>query len=190
MKNLTLSLLQNLFTSNQPVSGVGQSGTLPPGSRLRSRHRQVENCRWHRGNNEGIDQACLCLHPGTQSPHRHPQTIDTTDFHVEAIDLLVNHIPSDAGIALVVALYSAIKKHSTLPALLILGDLSIQGNIKAVRSLAEPLQVGMDNGARRTLIPIENKRHFLDVSADIMERVDPIFYGDPVTAAMKALGIN
>ncbi len=71
-----------------------------------------------------------------------------------------------------------------------LGDLSIQGNIKAVRSLAEPLQLGMDNGARRALIPIGNKRNFLDVSADIMERVDPIFYGDPLTAAMKALGIN
>lgn len=118
------------------------------------------------------------------------QAIDTTDFHIEAIDLLANHIPCDAGIGLVIAIYSALKKHATLPALLILGDLSIQGNIKAVKSLVEPLQVGMDNGAKRTLIPIENKRHFLDVSADIMERVDPIFYGDPLTAAMKALGIN
>ena len=118
------------------------------------------------------------------------QIIDTTDFHVEAIDLLINHISCDAGIGLVVAIYSAIKKHSSLAALLILGDLSIQGNIKAVRSLAEPLQIGMDNGARRALIPIENKRHFLDVSADIMERVDPIFYSDPMTAAVKALGMN
>jgi ATP-dependent Lon protease len=83
-----------------------------------------------------------------------------------------------------------LKKHSTVPALLILGDLSIQGNLKAVRSLVEPLQIAMDNGARRALIPIENKRHFLDVPADIIERVDPIFYGDPLTAAMKALGMN
>ena len=118
------------------------------------------------------------------------QTIDTTDFHVEAIDLLSNHVPCEAGIALVIAIYSAIKKHSVQPALMILGDLSIQGNIKSVRSLAEPLQVGMDNGARRALIPLENKRNFLDVSADIMERVDPIFYGDPMTGAMKALGMT
>ena len=118
------------------------------------------------------------------------QTLDTTDFHVEAIDLLVNRTSCDAGTALVVAIYSAVKKRQVLPALLILGDLSIQGNIKAVRSLAEPLQICMDNGARRAMIPIENKRHFLDVSADIMERVDPIFYADPLTAAMKALGMN
>ena len=59
-----------------------------------------------------------------------------------------------------------------------------------LRAQIEPLQIGMDNGARCALIPIENKRHFLEVSADIMERVDPIFYGDPLTAAMKALGLN
>ena len=54
--------------------------------------------------------------------------------------------------------------------------------------MTEPLQVAKDNGAKRSLIPIENKRNFLDVSADIMEHVDPVFYGDPKTAAMKVLG--
>ena len=103
------------------------------------------------------------------------QAFDVTDVHVEAIDLLTNHVSCDVGIALVVAIYSALKKHAALPGLLILGALSIQGNIKAVRSLAEPLQVGMDNGARRALIPLENKRHFLEVSGDIVERVDPVF---------------
>jgi len=118
------------------------------------------------------------------------QPFDTTDFHVEAIDLLSNHVPCESGIALVVAIYSAIQRQSVLPGLVILGDLSIQGNIKAVRSLAEPLQVSMDNGARRALIPLENKRNFLEVSGDIIERVDPVFFSDPMTAAMKALGIN
>ena len=70
-----------------------------------------------------------------------------------------------------------------------LGDLSVWGNIKAVRSLAEPLQVGMDNGARRALVPLENKRNFLDVSGVIV-KVDPVFFSDPMTAAMKALGMT
>jgi ATP-dependent Lon protease len=117
------------------------------------------------------------------------QQVDTTDFHVEAIDLLSNRVPCEAGVELVVAVYSAIKRHSALPGLVILGDLSIQGNIKSVRSLAEPLQVGMDNGARRALVPLENKRNFLEVSGDIVERVDPVFYSDPMTAAMKAMGM-
>ncbi len=118
------------------------------------------------------------------------QAFETTDFHVEGIDLLNNHVSCDAGVGLVVAIYSSLLKQPVIPGLLVLGDLSIQGNIKAVRSLAEPLQIGMDNGARCALIPIENKRHFLDVSADIVERVDPIFYSDPLTAARKALGLK
>jgi ATP-dependent Lon protease len=70
----------------------------------------------------------------------------------------------------------------------VLGDMSIQGNIKPLRFLTEPLQVAKDNGAKRALIPIENKRSFLDVSADILEQVGPIFFGDPKTAALKVLG--
>ena len=118
------------------------------------------------------------------------QQVDSMDFHVEGIDLLSNHIPCEAGIALIVAMYSAIKKQSVLPGLVILGDLSIQGNIKSLRSLVEPLQSGMDNGARRALVPLENKRNFLEVSGDIVERVDPIFFSDPLTAAIKALGMT
>jgi len=117
------------------------------------------------------------------------QAFDSTDFHVEAIDLLSNRSSCELGVALIVAIHSVLKKQSVQPAMLILGDLSIQGNIKPVRSLAEPLQVAMENGARRALIPLENKRHFLEVSADIVERVDPVFYGDPMTAALKGLGM-
>lgn len=118
------------------------------------------------------------------------QQVDMTDFHVEGIDLLSNHVPCEAGVALIVAVYSAIKKQSVLAGLVILGDMSIQGNIKSLRSLVEPLQVSMDNGARRALVPLENKRNFLEVSGDIVERVDPIFFSDPMTAAMKALGMT
>ncbi len=116
--------------------------------------------------------------------------IDTSDLHVEAIDLLANRVPTEMGVAFFVACYSAIRKAPVGPGVLLLGDMSVQGNIKPLRSLTEPLQIAKDNGAKRALIPIENKRNFLDVSADIMEQVDPIFYGDPRTAAMKLLGLN
>jgi ATP-dependent Lon protease len=115
--------------------------------------------------------------------------VDHTDFYVEAIDLLSNRQDAELGVAMFAACFSAIRKVPVQAGLLIVGDLSIQGNIKPLRSLTEPLQVAMDNGARKALIPIENKRNFLDVSADIMERVDPIFYGDPKTGAFKALGL-
>jgi len=115
--------------------------------------------------------------------------LDSSDLHVEVIDLLGNRVEAEIGVAFFIASYSAMKKAPVTPALLVLGDTSVQGNIKPVVSLAEPLRVAMDNGARRALIPIENKRSVLEVSGDIMEHVDPIFYGDPKTAAFKVLGI-
>ncbi|MBS7811518.1 protease Lon-related BREX system protein BrxL [Roseococcus pinisoli] len=116
--------------------------------------------------------------------------IDVSDLHVEVIDLLNNRVEGEIGLAFLIAAFSALKKAPVTAALLVLGDLSIQGNIKGVRSLVEPLQVAMDNGAKRALIPIENKRSYLEVSGDVMEHVDPIFFGDPKTAAFKALGLN
>jgi ATP-dependent Lon protease len=101
---------------------------------------------------------------------------------------LGNRLEAEIGVAFFVAAYSAFRKAPVSPALLVLGDMSVQGNIKPLRSLTEPLQVAKDNGAKRSLIPIENKRNFLDVSADIMEQVDPVFYGDPKTAATKVIG--
>jgi ATP-dependent Lon protease len=118
------------------------------------------------------------------------QLVDTTDFHVEAIDLLANRVPCEAGVALFVAIYAALQKRSALPALVILGDMSIQGNLKSLRSLNEPLRLSMENGCHRALIPIENKRNLLDVPADVVDKVDPVFYSDPLTAALKGLGMK
>jgi ATP-dependent Lon protease len=113
--------------------------------------------------------------------------LEVHDFHTQAIDLTGSGQRSQLGVAFFVALYSAIRERPVRPALVVIGDLTIQGNIEPIRSLVEPLQVAMDNGARRALIPVGNKRSFLEVSGEIVERVDPIFYSDPLSAAMKAL---
>lgn len=116
--------------------------------------------------------------------------VDTSDFHVEVIDLLGNKVDSEVGVAFFVAAYSILRHATPQPGLLVLGDMSIQGNIKPARSLSEPLQMAMDNGARRALIPIENKRQLLEVNPDVLEQVDPVFYGELRQAAFKALGMN
>ncbi len=118
------------------------------------------------------------------------RAIDATDLHVEVINLLGNDLNAELGVAFFVAAFSALRKEAPQPALLVIGDMSIQGNIKPARSLVEPLQVAMDNGAKRALIPVENKRSFFEISADVLENVDPVFYGNLRTASFKALGLN
>lgn len=48
--------------------------------------------------------------------------------------------------------------------------------------------VAKANGAKRALIRVGSKQSFLDVSADIVEHVEPVFFGNPKAAAMKVLG--
>lgn len=138
---------------------------------------------------ESINRAFGYLH-GAKVRLGIGQEFDTTDFHVEAIDLLQNRVSCECGVALIVAVISAIKRLPVLAALVVLGDVSIQGNIKGVRTLVEPCQIAVENGARRARVPIENRRQFLEVSGDVAERLDPVFYGDAPVAANKALAIT
>ncbi len=115
--------------------------------------------------------------------------VSTQDVHVEVIDLLNNRQEGELGVAFCIATVSALRHLPVQAGLLILGDVSVQGTVKPLRALSEPLQVALDNGARRALVPLENKRQFLDVSGEIMEHVDPIFYSDLRTAVFKALDL-
>lgn len=116
--------------------------------------------------------------------------IESYDFHVQIVDLMRAKEGSQAGAAFFISLYSLLRDKPTLAGLVVLGELTIQGNIMPVRSLIEPLQVIVDNGAKKVLVPVSNKRQFLEVPGDLLERVDPIFYSDPLAAALKAIGVG
>lgn len=114
--------------------------------------------------------------------------IESYDFHVQIVDLMQSKEGSQGGVAFFIALYSLLREKPPLAGLVVLGEMTIQGNILPIRSLLEPLQVILDNGAKKVLVPVSNKRQLLEVPGDLLERVDPIFYSDPITAALKAIG--
>lgn len=116
--------------------------------------------------------------------------LDSYDFHVQVVDLIGAREGSEAGVGFFVALYSLLRDQPVQAGMVVLGELTIQGNIQPLKSLLDPLQLVMDNGARRVLVPTANRRHFLEVPGDIIEKVDPIFYSDPISAALKAVGVQ
>lgn len=116
--------------------------------------------------------------------------VESYDFHVQIVDLMQSKSGSQAGVAFFVALYSLLRDKPVQAGLVVLGEMTIQGNILPVRSLVEPLQLIMDNGAKRVLIPVSNRRQYLEVPPDVLESVDPIFYSEPLAAALKALGMG
>jgi ATP-dependent Lon protease len=118
------------------------------------------------------------------------QDIRSYDFHVQVVDLTAAKEGAEAGVAFFVALYSLLRNQPVQAGLVVLGQMTIHGNILPLHSVVEPLQAVMDNGAKRVLVPVENKRHLLEVPGDILGAVDPVFYADPLTAALKACGLR
>src|SRR6185437_12869528 len=97
--------------------------------------------------------------------------IDTADF-----DLHVNVVgggnidgPS-AGLAIFLALYSAITKTPLPQDVAITGELSIQGKVRAVGGVVEKLYAARQAGMRRAIVPKENARE-IDAALTGMEVV-------------------
>ena len=112
------------------------------------------------------------------------------DFHVQIVNLMQSKEGSETGVAFFIAMLSALLDKPALEQLVVLGEMSIHGSLLKVPALAERLQLAMDNGARRVLIPAENKRDFADVPSDVLNKLQIIFFSDPVNAAFRAMGLE
>lgn len=109
------------------------------------------------------------------------------DIYAEAIDLSGGRIECACGIAFFAAMISAIQNRRVQAGTVVLGDLTVQGNIKGLPSIMEPLQMTLDSGAIRVLVPISNKAQFAGLPEEVVEKLDVVFYGDVDRAVMKTL---
>ena len=73
---------------------------------------------------------------------------------------------------------SAITQRRSQAGTVVLGDITIQGNIKAPPSITEFLQMAVENGALRVLLPTGNKSQVASLSEDVVEKLDLVFYSD------------
>lgn len=109
------------------------------------------------------------------------------DICTEAVALSGARIECTCGVAFYVAVMSAIQNRRVQAGTVVMGDLTIQGNLKGVPSITEPLQVALENGALRALVPISNKSQFGALPEETVEKLDVIFYGDVDRAVLKAI---
>lgn len=90
----------------------------------------------------------------------------------------------------VIALASCALSKPTLSSLAVLGEISISGTILKVEELASVLQVCLDSGAKKVLIPITSAVELGTVPADLIAAFSLIFYSTPQEAVFKALGVE
>ena len=114
----------------------------------------------------------------------------TKDYIVNYQDLNGIGITKTLTLPTLVAICSAALQKPTLSNLAILGDISISGTILKVEELANTLQVCLDSGAKKVLIPITSAVDMATVPPELMGAFSIIFYNTPQEAIFKALGVE
>ena len=89
-----------------------------------------------------------------------------------------------------ISLCSIALGRSTLANLVVIGDISMSGTLIKADELANVLQVCLDSGAKKVLLPSTSFVDFATVPADLMSAFQLIPYSSAEDAVYKALGVE
>jgi ATP-dependent Lon protease len=116
--------------------------------------------------------------------------IATKDYIINYQDLQGIGITPTLAISTLIALCSIALGKPTLPSMAVLGEISISGSLIKAEDLANSLQVCLDSGAKKVLIPITSAVDLGTVPPELMGNFSIIFYQSAEDAVFKALGVE
>ena len=120
----------------------------------------------------------------------HSISTTTKDYIINYADMQGLGMTKYLTLPTVIAICSAALNKPTLSSLAVLGDISISGTILKVEELANVLQVCLDSGVKKVLLPITSAVDMGTVPAELMGAFSIIFYNTPQEAVFKALGVD
>lgn len=114
----------------------------------------------------------------------------TKDYIINYQDLQGIGMTGKLALPTLIALCSIALGKPTLSSLAVLGEISISGTMMNVDELANSLQVCLDSGAKRVLLPITSAANLGTVPADLIGSFNLVFYNSAEDAVFKALGVE
>ena len=114
----------------------------------------------------------------------------TQDYIINYQDLQGIGMTDKLALPTLIALCSIALKKPTLSNLAVLGEISISGTMIKVDELANSLQVCLDSGAKKVLLPITSAVDIGSVPSDLIGAFNVIFYQSAEDAVYKALGVE
>lgn len=114
----------------------------------------------------------------------------TKDYIINYQDLQGIGMTGRLALPTMIALCSVALSKPTVSSLAILGEISIGGAVTKVENLANVLQVCLDSGAKKVLLPISSAADLAAVPPELMGAFSLIFYATPEEAVFKALGVE
>lgn len=120
------------------------------------------------------------------------QSISTTnkDYIIQYQDLQGIGMTSKLSLSTLIALCSIALNKPTLSSMAVLGDISVSGTVSKVDNLANTLQVCLDSGAKRILLPTVSAVDIGTVPSELIGTFNLVFYQDVSDAVFKALGVE
>lgn len=112
------------------------------------------------------------------------------DYIINYQDLQGLGMTKTLALPTLVALCSIALQRPVQSSMVILGDFSIGGTILKVENLASTLQVCLDSGAKKVLLPAATMMDLATVPPDLMSAFQLVPYSDPADAVFKALGVE
>ena len=112
------------------------------------------------------------------------------DYVMQVKDLHGVGMTNQLTLATFIALCSIATNRQVLPSLAILGNFSLGGTIEKVQNLADALQVCLDSGAKKILIPMSSYADIGLVPPELFSKFTAIPYNTPEEAVMKAFGVE
>ena len=114
----------------------------------------------------------------------------TKDYIINYQDLQGIGMSKYMALPTLIAICSAALGRPTLNSLAVLGEISISGTILKAEELANVLQVCLDSGAKKVLLPITSAVDIGTVPSELVGAFSLIFYSTPEEAVFKALGVE
>jgi ATP-dependent Lon protease len=112
------------------------------------------------------------------------------DFHLHFVELQNTGPTTALTLSAFVALCSGVLGKPLQSQLVVLGSMSLGGNVIPVENLAESLQVAFDAGAKRILLPMASVKDIPTIPGELFAKFQTGFYADPTDAVFKALGVQ
>ena len=114
----------------------------------------------------------------------------TKDYIINYQDLQGIGMTDKLAISTLIALCSIALNKPALSSMAVLGEISISGTMIKVDELANTLQVCLDSGARKVLLPITSAADLGTVPPELIGCFNLIFYNSAEDAVFKALGVE
>ena len=114
----------------------------------------------------------------------------TKDYIINYQDLQGIGMTNKLSLPTLIALCSIALNKPVISTLAVLGEISISGSILKVNELASSLQVCLDSGAKKVLLPITSASDLGTVPAELIGCFNLIFYNSAEDAVYKALGVE